>query len=149
MTIKADPQQYPTDGSLTDVTMGSGEPSSVISLPDIFGALPDLSQETSDSSIPRVSATTLTPFVAYTHPAEDAMVRNWLMIAIIVTGLGLNEQDSLNAVDKLPSAMTLAFSPYGKALSATVDAARTAVHEVMLKYRLSRLTIPRTTPDHC
>lgn len=146
VTIEADPQQYPAGSALTAVTTGSGGPSSVLGLPSMFGALPDLSEETTDGPIPRISATGLTPFVAYAHPAEAALASGQPMIAIVVTGLGINEQGSLNAIDKLPSAMTLAFAPYGKALSTTVAAARSAGHEVLLEVPLEPFDYPQNDP---
>jgi polysaccharide deacetylase 2 family uncharacterized protein YibQ len=146
VTITADPQQYPAGSSITGVTTGAGGPSSVTGLPDIFGALPDLSEETANGAIPRVSATGLTPFVAYAHPAEDAIASGKPMIAIIVTGLGINEQGSLNAIDKLPSVITLGFAPYGKALSTTVAAARSAGHEVLLEVPLEPFDYPQNDP---
>ena len=146
VTITADPQQFPAGAAMTGVTTGAGGPSSVNGLPDIFGALPDLSEETADGPIPRISATGLTPFAAYAHPAGDAVASGKPMIAIVVTGLGINEQGSLNAIDALPSAMTLAFAPYGKALSTTVAAARTAGHEVLLEVPLEPFDYPQNDP---
>jgi hypothetical protein len=146
VTITADPQQFPTDGSITAITTGAGGRSSVIGLPDIFGALPDLSEETANGPIPRISATGLTPFAAYAHPAGDAVASGSPMIAIVVTGLGINEQGSLEAIDTLPSEITLAFAPYGKALSTTVAAARTADHEVLLEVPLEPFDYPQNDP---
>jgi len=146
ITIQADPQQFPAGGSITGVTTGAGGPSSVAGLPDIFGALPDLSEETADGPIPRISATGLTPFTAYAHPSTEAVASGKPMIAIIMTGLGINEQGSLDAIDRLPSTMTLGFAPYGKALSTTVAAARTAGHEVLLEVPLEPFDYPQNDP---
>ena len=146
VTISADPQQYPTDGSITAITTGAGGRSSVTGLPDIFGALPDLSEETANGPIPRISATGLTPFVAYAHPSGDAVATGDPLIAIVVTGLGINEQGSLNAIDNLPSTVTLGFAPYGKALSTAVAAARTAGHEVLLEIPLEPFDYPQNDP---
>ena len=68
------------------------------------------------------------------------------MIAIVVTGLGINEQGSLNAIDTLPADMTMGFAPYGKALSTTVAAARTAGHEVLLEVPLEPFDYPQNDP---
>tara|TARA_R110002020_G_scaffold4015_6_gene17569 strand:+ start:1308 stop:2429 length:1122 start_codon:yes stop_codon:yes gene_type:complete len=146
VTITADPQQFPADGSITAITTGTGGASSVIGLPDIFGALPDLSEETANGPIPRMSSTGLTPFAAYAHPAGNALASGSPMIAIVVTGLGINEQGSLDAIDTLPSVVTLAFAPYGKALSTTVAAARTAGHEVLLEVPLEPFDYPQNDP---
>ncbi|MGV8955700.1 MAG: divergent polysaccharide deacetylase family protein [Cypionkella sp.] len=146
VTITADPQQYPANGSMTAITTGAGGASSVTGLPDIFGALPDLSEETADGPIPRISATGLTPFAAYSNPAAEALASGKPMIAIVVTGLGINEQGSLNAIDTLPTAMTMGFAPYGKALSSTVAAARTSGHEVLLEVPLEPFDYPQNDP---
>lgn len=146
VTITADPEQFPAGSAMTGVTTGAGGPSSVAGLPDIFGAMADLSEETADGPIPRISATGLTPFEAYAHPADEALASGKPMIAIVVTGLGINEQGSLNAIDKLPSEITMGFAPYGKALSTTVAAARTAGHEVLLEVPLEPFDYPQNDP---
>src|SRR5215217_3293131 len=87
VTITADPQQFPAGSSITAVpapTAGSG---SIAGLPDLFGALPDLSEETGDGRIPRISATGQTPFATYSRPADTAAAGNLPKVAIIVTGL--------------------------------------------------------------
>ena len=68
------------------------------------------------------------------------------MIAIVVTGLGINEQGSLDAIDKMPDAVSLAFAPYGKTLATTVAAARTAGHEVFLEIPLEPFDYPENDP---
>ena len=147
ITITADPQQYPAGSSITSVpnspASGSG---SIIGLPDIFGALPDLSEETADGAIPRISAAGLTPFAAYSRPAQAAVASGKPMVAIVVTGLGINEQGSLDAIDQLPDDVTLAFAPYGKTLTTTVAAARTAGHEVLLEVPLEPFDYPQNDP---
>jgi hypothetical protein len=141
VTISADPQQYPA-GSAPQLT----ETSSAASAPDDFGALPDLSEETADGPIPRVSATGLTPFAAYARPAPDALASGRPMIAIVVSGLGINEQGSLDTIDQLPQEITLAFAPYGKTLKTTVAAARSAGHEVLLEVPLEPFDYPQNDP---
>lgn len=145
VTITADPQQYPADGSITAVPSGA-DANSIAQLPDIFGALPDLSEETADGPIPRISATGQTPFAAYSRPVDMAAIADLPKIAIIVTGLGINEQGSLDAIDALPDAATLAFAPYGKTLTTTVAAARSAGHEVLLEVPLEPFDFPQNDP---
>ncbi|HTO29475.1 MAG TPA: divergent polysaccharide deacetylase family protein [Devosia sp.] len=145
-TITADPQQFPADGSMTSVPSGTAGANSITGLPDIFGALPDLSEETSDGPIPRISATGQTPFATYSRPIDLAAVADLPKIAIVVTGLGINEQGSLDAIDALPDETTLAFAPYGKTLTTTVAAARTAGHEVLLEIPLEPFDFPQNDP---
>lgn len=107
--------------------------------------LADLSEETSNGAIPRISGTGQTPFATYRHPFDIAGV-NGPRVAIIVTGLGINEQGSLDAIAQLPDLMTLAFAPYGKALERTVAAARGGGHEVMLEIPLEPFDYPQNDP---
>ncbi|WP_240231090.1 divergent polysaccharide deacetylase family protein [Devosia lacusdianchii] len=146
VTITADPQQYPADGSVTAVETGTTGADSITGLPNVYGALPDLSEETSDGPIPRISATGLTPFSAYARPAQSDVASGRPMVAIVVTGLGINEQGTLEAIDQLPDQTTLAFAPYGKTLSTTVAAARAAGHEVLLEVPLEPFDYPQNDP---
>jgi uncharacterized protein len=146
VTITADPQQYPAGSAIT--TMGEPAPlsPSTMGLPDMFGALPDLSEETADGAIPRVSATGQTPFSAYQRPAVTAVASGKPMVAIVVTGLGINEQGSLTAIDQLPADVTLAFAPYGRTLTTTVAAARADGHEILLEVPLEPFDYPQNDP---
>jgi polysaccharide deacetylase 2 family uncharacterized protein YibQ len=136
-TITADPIQYPA--GTPPPLQGGGQ---VI---DRFGALPELTEETSNGAIPRISTTGLTAFSAYRRPMDVAAISG-PKIAIVVTGLGINEQGSLDAVDNLPADVTLAFAPYGRSLESTVAAARTSGHEVMLEVPLEPFDYPQNDP---
>jgi polysaccharide deacetylase 2 family uncharacterized protein YibQ len=143
-TITADPEQIAADGSI--VTLPAPVPEATGQIPDRFGALPDLSEETSAGTIPRISGTGLTPFVAYRRPADTVATSGGPMIAVVVTGLGINEQGSLDAIDQLPDEVTLAFAPYGRSLQTTVASARAAGHEVMLEVPLEPFDYPQNDP---
>ena len=146
VTITADPQQFPAGSSITSVPAGTSGADSIAGLADISGALPDLSEETSNGPIPRISTTGQTPFSAYSRPVDAAAITGLPRIAIVVTGLGINEQGSLNAIDQLPDEATLAFAPYGKTLTTTVAAARSAGHEVLLEIPLEPFDFPQNDP---
>jgi len=146
-TITADPGQFPADGSIMAVPPPRPTGGTALGqIPDRFGALPDLSEETSAGAIPRISGAGLTPFDAYRRPADAAMAAGGPMIAIVVTGLGINEQGSLDAIDQLPDEVTLAFAPYGRSLQNTVASARAAGHEVMLEVPLEPFDYPQNDP---
>jgi len=146
VTITADPQQFPAGSSMAAVPVPAPGASSIAGLPDLFGALPDLSEETGDGRIPRISATGQTPFATYSRPPDAVAAGNMPKVAIVVTGLGINEQGSLDAIDQLPDSVTLAFAPYGKTLSTTVAAARSAGHEVLLEIPLEPFDFPQNDP---
>lgn len=139
VTITADPQQFPASGPGL-AAAGAGEPA-----PYLQGALPDLSEDTADGAIPRISATGLTPFAAYSRPAPAAAA-GLARVAIVVSGLGINEQGSLEAIEQLPDAVTLAFAPYGKTLASSVAAARADGHEVLLEIPLEPFDFPQNDP---
>ncbi|MHA6729663.1 divergent polysaccharide deacetylase family protein [Devosia sp. A369] len=146
VTITADPQQFPAGSSITAVASGTTDAGSITGLSDMSGALPDLSEETGAGPIPRISASGQTPFAAYARPSIAAVTSGLPMIAVIVTGLGINEQGSLEAIDHLPGDVTLAFAPYGKSLPSTVATARADGHEVLLEIPLEPFDYPQNDP---
>lgn len=146
VTISADPQQYPAGSFMTAVPTGTAGGNSIAGLPDVFGALPDLSEETGSGTIPRIANTGLRPFDAYARPVDAAAAGTGPKVSIIVTGLGINEQGSLNAIDQLPDDVSLAFAPYGKTLTTSVAAARSAGHEVLLEIPLEPFDFPQNDP---
>ena len=146
VTITADPQQYTAGETPSDAGHGETATASDLGQPDLFGALPDLSEETADGPIPRISATGVTPFAAYQRPAAEAVASGDPLIAIIVTGLGINEQGSLSAIDQLPADVTMAFAPYGRTLGTTVAAARADGHEILLEVPMEPFDYPQNDP---
>ena len=54
-------------------------------------------------------------------------------VAIFVSGMGLDESATRTAIEVMPSAVSLAFLPYGTALVGLVEAAKTRGHEVLLQ----------------
>ncbi|MFK4810876.1 divergent polysaccharide deacetylase family protein [Devosia sp. ZW T5_3] len=140
-TITADPQQYPAGSTIS--TTGAGAPAST-SQPDAFGALPDLSEETANGPIPRIASDGRTPFATYSRPSTAPM--GLPKVAIIVSGLGINEQGSLDAIERLPPDVTLAFAPYGKTLNNSVAAARSSGHEILLEIPLEPFDYPQNDP---
>ncbi len=110
------------------------------------GALPDLSEETQDGPIPRISATGETPFSAYSRQWDSSLAGSLPKIAIIVSGLGINESGSLSAIDGLPGNVTLAFTPYGKTLQTTIVAAQNSGHEILLEIPLEPFDYPANDP---
>lgn len=111
------------------------------------GALPQLVEETQHGPLPRVGADGLKPHTAYARPAitpEAAGGRK--LIAVVVTGLGLNATTTNEAINTLPGAVTLAFAPYGDNLIDATQAARRAGHEIMLELPLEPFDYPQNDP---
>ncbi len=53
-------------------------------------------------------------------------------VAVLMDGIGLSAADSLDAIDRLPPAVSLAVSPYGVEPGPVLAAARRAGHELLL-----------------
>jgi polysaccharide deacetylase 2 family uncharacterized protein YibQ len=117
------------------------------SLPDAYGMVADLVEESEYGPIPRVSAAGQTPFSAYSRPSVSAAAAAGKpRIAIIVTGLGINLSGTLDTIAALPDTTTLAFAPYGKSLERTVGAARAEGHEIFLEVPLEPFDYPENDP---
>ena len=67
-------------------------------------------------------------------------------IAIVITGLGLDGAATQQAVQSLPSAVTLSFTPYASDLNRWITVARVDGHEVMLDLPMEPLDFPRSDP---
>ena len=63
-----------------------------------------------------------------------------------MTGLGIGQSATANAIDKLPAPVTLAFAPYGGDLERQVARAREAGHEVMLQVPMEPFDYPDNDP---
>lgn len=149
-TITADPEEFsivPLEGgpSITTITDETIAANSMILL-DGTGVIADLAEETENGPIPRIAADGRTPFGTYSKPTPTVAATGQTKIAIVVTGLGLNEQGTLDAVDRLPAEVTLAFAPYGRTLDRTTGAARADGHELFLEVPLEPFDYPDNDP---
>jgi len=142
------PANLPAGATITtvDPNLPSGIPAdgAPLSAANKSGIIAELSEDTKNGPIPRMSTSGDTPFAAYSRPAAAGTGKP--RIAIVVTGLGLNETGTLDAVARLPAEVDMAFAPYGKTLERTVTAARGAGHELMLEVPLEPFDYPETDP---
>lgn len=112
-----------------------------------LGINPDLAEETQNGPIPRIASDGTTPFAAYSRASlTPAAAAGKPLIAIVVTGMGLSESSTLDAVEKLPGPVSLAFAPYGRTLQRTTSAARAAGHEMLLQIPLEPFDYPDNDP---
>ena len=151
-TITAGPE-VPASGLVSmvgdDVPDGvpNAPPPTSAELANSDGLIPDLLEPSEHGAIPRVSASGETPFAAYSQPAPTSAAADGKpMIAIIVTGLGLNASGTSSAIETLPPEVTMAFAPYGKAVAASAGSARAAGHEVLLEVPLEPFDYPESDP---
>ncbi|WP_094452640.1 divergent polysaccharide deacetylase family protein [Niveispirillum lacus] len=94
--------------------------------------------------VPRVApdGTAAWQYYARPFPQEDKRPR----IAIVVTGLGQSETATHAAIDRLPGAVSFAFTPSSENLQAKVDEARAKGHEVLLSVPMQPLGYPANDP---
>lgn len=94
--------------------------------------------------VPRVAPDGTAPWQYYARPfpQEDKRPR----IAIVVAGLGQADTATQAAIDRLPGAISFAFTPTGDNLQAKVDEARNKGHEVLLSVPMQPLGYPANDP---
>lgn len=155
-TIEVGPE-VPIGGADSIITLGDAtmEGDGISTLEDATAALvpdrktgiiPDLSEETEHGPIPRMSATGERPFDLYARPSAAPTAGGKPMIAVVVTGLGINAASSMEAAATLPGEITMAFAPYGTDLVKTAAAAREAGHELFLEVPLEPFDYPDNDP---
>lgn len=141
VVITADPEMFPVEPAVAPAE------ASGTALIDPAAIDPEMLEETEFGAIPRISGTGIRPFDVYSRPADTPATSGGKpLIAIIVSGLGLNTEGTLDAIGKLPEEVTLAFAPYGKTLERTVGAARAEGHELFLEVPLEPFDYPENDP---
>ena len=93
--------------------------------------------------LPIIAADGRASWKAYARPfTDDGRPK----IALVIGGLGLNPDQTRQAIDALPPEVTLSFSPYAENLQALIDRARAAGHEVMVEIPMEPLDYPDNDP---
>ncbi len=80
----------------------------------------------------------------YRQPFNNADERP--RVAVVLSGLGLSDSATQSAIDNLPAAITLSFSPYARGLERWIALARARGHEVMLDLPMEPTTFPNEDP---
>ncbi len=147
--ISAGPEIPAGGPSITKVgsDVPDGDPSAASPGSNADGLFPELLEKSEHGDIPRIGASGETPFQAYAHPSvTTATAGGKPLIAVVVTGLGLNATSTSAAIDTLPDTVSLAFAPYGKGLKSVVSSARASGHEVLLEVPLEPFDYPDSDP---
>lgn len=95
--------------------------------------------------LPMVSDAGVRPLDAYARPIVTEFT-SIPKIAVIVTGLGLSETGTQNAIDRLPADITFALAPYGGDLDLWMQQARIKGHELLLQLPLEPFDFPDNDP---
>jgi uncharacterized protein len=148
-TISVGPELPMTGPAITKIgsDVPDGDPNATTPGANADGLFPELLEKSEHGDIPRISASGETPFEAYAHPSvTTATAGGKPLIAVVVTGLGLNATSTSAAIDTLPDTVSLAFAPYGKSLKGAVASARADGHEILLEVPLEPFDYPDSDP---
>jgi uncharacterized protein len=98
-------------------------------------------------AIPKITADGIRPADAFAQPAKALPGKpDAPRIAIIVSGLGVSDSATADAIAKLPGAVTLGFMPYGSDVAALAGRARARGHEVLLQVPMEPFDYPDNDP---
>jgi hypothetical protein len=98
-------------------------------------------------AIPKIAADGVRPADAFAQPVKALPGKpDAPRIAIIVSGLGVSDNATADAIAKLPAAVTLGFMPYGSDLTALAGRARARGHEVLLQVPMEPFDYPDNDP---
>lgn len=105
---------------------------------------PNLVEASRFGKLPRVAPDGRKAWQAYARPfdANDQRPR----IAVILGNLGLSGAATEAAIQTLPAAVTLSFSPYARGLDQWIALARAAGHEVLLDLPMEPINFPANDP---
>ena len=106
---------------------------------------PRLLEKTRYGMIP-VVADGLKPFTVYAAEADRAKAAKMPVVAIVVGGLGVGAAKTVDAIMKLPPAVTLAFTPYGADPTKLTERARAQRHEILLQIPMEPFDYPDNDP---
>ncbi len=99
--------------------------------------------------LPKIASDGRRPSQVYARPVKGPVnpgPGQSARIALLITGMGLSEVATTQAIDSLPGAVSLAFGPYGRNLDGWVRKSRDAGHEVMLEVPLEPFDYPDNDP---
>jgi uncharacterized protein len=88
----------------------------------------------------------LKPFNVYAAEVDRARAAKMPVVAIVVGGLGVGAAKTVDAIMKLPAAMTLAFTPYGSDPTKLAERARAQHHEILLQVPMEPYDYPDNDP---
>jgi len=105
---------------------------------------PSLIEKSDLGPLPIIGKDGRMPWRVYARPFSSLDKRP--RAAVVVTMLGVSEHATKSAVETLPGEITLSFAPFAKNLSAWIDKARTAGHEVLIDLPMEPLDYPQNDP---
>ncbi|MEL6966906.1 MAG: divergent polysaccharide deacetylase family protein [Pseudomonadota bacterium] len=104
---------------------------------------PELTEPSEFGRLPKIGTSGRRPLDEYSQSTGSVGANR---VAIIVGGLGLSQTGTLEAIEKLPSSITLGFSPFGNSLQRWMRQGRSEGHEIILQLPMEPLGYPTISP---
>jgi len=137
-----------SSGARHDVVIGDGASDKADASPSptvMTGINQRLLEKSRYGMIP-VVADGLKPFTVYAADADRAKAEKMPVVAIVIGGLGVGAAKTVDAIMKLPPAVTLAFTPYGTDPGKLAERARAQRHEILLPIPMEPYDYPDNDP---
>ncbi len=137
-----------SSGARHSVVVGDGKdekPDPPAAAAVMTGIDPRLLEKSRYGMIP-VVADGLKPFNVYAGEADRAKAARMPVVAIVIGGLGVGAAKTVDAIMKLPPAVTLAFTPYGTDPAKLAERARAQRHEILLQIPMEPYDYPDNDP---
>lgn len=135
----------PADIVIRDPMSGSDTASSSSTAATAPAGSDGLVEDGPHGPLPKVAPDGRTPATAYAEPPPVGH-ESRRRIAIVIGGMGLSTQATERAIAELPSAVTLAFAPYGREVNRLAGLARDEGHEVLLQVPMEPYDFPDNDP---
>ena len=123
-------------------------PETRVPFPTVDGLAPvpdeGLIERTAEGLLPKIGADGRKPWQVYGRPFDPNDKRP--RIALIIGGLGQSSAATEAAIQRLPGAVTLAYTAYARNLPQWVDLSRAAGHEVLLTVPMEPVGYPANDP---
>jgi hypothetical protein len=109
--------------------------------------IPQVTEDTPEGPLPRISSAGRKPFDAYSQVTPLAVSTSGRpKITLLLGGMGLNTRLTDKAIKELPGDISFAFAPYGENLQEQVNRARARGHEIMLQVPMEPVGYPGNNP---
>jgi len=147
---KGEFQEVKPEGQINRITPQKPQPVSknikrqevaLAHLPD-----PELIERGATGVIPKRSNDGLRPMDVYSRRPDTQGNFGVARVVLVVGGLGISQTSTQQAIEKLPSSVTLAFAPYGNSLTRWMQQARKSGHELLLQVPMEPIDYPQNNP---
>ncbi|MGE0734054.1 MAG: divergent polysaccharide deacetylase family protein [Alphaproteobacteria bacterium] len=103
-----------------------------------------LLDRTPDGALPKIAADGRLPWQYYARPFDKADKRP--RVAVVLLDMGLDRATTARAIEELPGAITLVFSPFADGLAEAAAKARLKGHEILLALPMEPKDYPNNDP---